>query len=372
VTGFGGPPAHITLLRALCVKKQGWLQAQEFEDGIAATSLLPGPTSTQLAIFCAWRLRGWRGALLGGTCFILPGLIAIIALAALFLTKDAPRWVLGIAAGAGAGVPAVAISAALGLLPASWQRVSGEKARQARWLAYLAAGVVSGAAAGQYLAFALLACGLIETAVRHRGLISRRAAGRGSRIAGVFPLAAAVPAAGGLAALIWVALKAGALSFGGGFVIIPLMQHDAVSSYHWMTTAQFLNAVALGQVTPGPVVQTVAVVGYAAWGLRGSLLAAVVAFAPSFAFVIAGAPHFDRLRRSALAQAFLTGAGACAIGGIAGVAVPLAVGLAHLWQVAVTALAAGWLLVLRRGVVFALLGCGVLGVIAALAHAPVG
>ena len=92
-------------------------------------------------------------------------------------------------------------------------------------------------------------------------------------------------ALGGIGALAWVAFKVGALSYGGGFVIVPLMQHDAVSTYHWMTGAQFLDAVALGQVTPGPVVLTVAVVGYAAAGIAGGLLAAVVAFAPSFIFV---------------------------------------------------------------------------------------
>ena len=115
--------------------------------------------------------------------------------------------------------------------------------------------------------------------------------------------------AGVVGSLAWVAVKVGALSFGGGYVIIPLMQHDAVHTYHWMTTAQFLSAVALGQVTPGPVVQTVAVVGYAAAGLTGGLLAALIAFAPSFAFVLAGGRHFDQFRRSARARAFLAGSG---------------------------------------------------------------
>src|SRR6266496_4989366 len=111
-----------------------------------------------------------------------------------------------------------------------------------------------------------------------------------------------MPATGGLAALAWVAFKVGALSYGGGFVIIPLMQGDAVRHYHWMTNAQFLDAVALGQVTPGPVVQTVAVVGYAASGVGGGLLAALIAFLPSFVFVLAGGPHFGRLRSSVRAQ----------------------------------------------------------------------
>src|SRR5262249_36882196 len=128
-------------------------------------------------------------------------------------------------------------------------------------------------------------------------------------------------AVGGVGALAWVAFKVGALSYGGGFGIIPLMPPHAVEAYHWMTNAHFLNAVALGQVTPGPVVQTVAVVGYAAAGVGGGLLASLIAFAPSFVFVLAGGHQFDRLRRSASVQAFLTGAGPAAIGAIAGSAI---------------------------------------------------
>ena len=111
ILGFGGPPTHIAMLRQLCVTERGWLTAAEFEDGIAATNLLPGPASTQLAIFCAWRLAGTVGALVGGVCFIVPGLIVIVALASLFLAAHPPLWVLGAAAGAGAAVPAVAVHA---------------------------------------------------------------------------------------------------------------------------------------------------------------------------------------------------------------------------------------------------------------------
>ncbi len=118
---------------------------------------------------------------------------------------------------------------------------------------------------------------------------------------------AAAAVSGGPLALAWVAFKVGALSYGGGFVIIPLMQHDAVDTCHWMSDGQFLNAVALGQITPGPVVQTVAVVGYAAAGIGGGLLAALVAFAPSFSFILIGAERFDRLRANRGVLAFLDG-----------------------------------------------------------------
>ncbi|MBW4721928.1 chromate efflux transporter [Saccharothrix obliqua] len=352
--GFGGPPTHIALLRDLCVTRRKWLDEAEFEDGVAACNLLPGPASTQLAILCAWRLRGAPGAVVGGFCFIVPGLVLILLLAALFLADDPPAWVLGAAAGAGAAVPAVALHAARDLIPGSWRRVAG--AARVRWCAYLAAGAVAAALTGPWLVLVLVVAGLVEVGLR---------APSGRRTA--WPVVLALPAAsGGLLAVAWVAAKVGALSYGGGFVIIPMMREDAVLTYGWMTDTQFLNAVALGQITPGPVVQTVAVVGYAAAGLGGGLLAAAVAFAPSFAFVIFGGSRLELLRRNKTAQAFLTGAGAAAVGAIAGSAVPLAWSLHVPWQFALLAAALVWLLVLRRGVVTALLVSGVAGAVIAV------
>ena len=353
--GFGGPPTHIALLRELCVRKRGWLTEQDFEDAIAACNLLPGPASTQLAIYCAWRLRGRLGGLVGGVAFIVPGLTLIVGLAAVSLASAPPRWVLGAGAGAGAAVAAVAVRAGASLVPGSRARVAA--AGRLRWIAYAVAGAAAAALGGPWVILVLLVCGAIELLIQ-----------RGSTAA-FLPLFAAAPA-GGLLALVWVAFKVGALSYGGGFVIVPLMQADAVTHYHWMTAAQFLNAVALGQVTPGPVVQTVAVVGYAARGIGGALLAALVAFTPSFAFVLVGGDRFDRIRRDARARAFLDGAGPAAIGAIVGAAVPLARALHENWQFGVLAAAAVVLLLLRRSIVITLLLAGAVGIIAALAGAP--
>ncbi len=363
--GFGGPPAHIALFRKLCVEDRAWLTADDFEDGIAATNLLPGPASTQLGIYCAWRLRGRLGAVVGGISFILPGLIIILTLSALFLSAHPPLWVLGAAAGAGAAVPAVALNAAFGLLPASWNRSGTGRAGKVRWIAYFLAGGISAATIGPFLVLVLIGCGVTEIVIR----IPRPDRGRPGAPA-LLPTTVLPVVTGGVAALCWVAFKVGALSYGGGFVIIPLMQQDVVVTYHWMSGAQFLNAVALGQVTPGPVVQTVAVVGYAASGVWGGVLAAAVAFAPSFVFVIAGAGHFDRLRADGRIQAFFLGAGSAVVGAIAGSSIPLGLEMSHLWQLGVTALAAIWLLALRRGVVAALIGAGALGVVAVLVGAP--
>jgi chromate transporter len=360
VIGFGGPPTHIALLRKLCVQERQWMAAEEFQDAIATVNLLPGPASTQLAIYCAWRLRGTVGALLGGTCFILPGFVLITALAALFLEHHPPLWVLGAAAGAGAAVPAVALFAASRLATPWAEFLRKPRSERARKLLYGVAGAACAATLGTFVVVVLVVCGLIE--VMARADVRRSGSSRA-----IAPLAIAHAAGvGGVGALAWVALKVGALSYGGGFVIIPLMQHDVVSTYHWMTSAQFLNAVALGQVTPGPVVLTVAVVGYAAAGLGGAALASLLAFSPSFLFVLFGAPHFERIRGSVTATSFLAGAGPAVIGAIAGSAVALGLSLHQWWQVGVLAGALLWLLGLRRGVVSGLLVAGAIGVILAL------
>jgi chromate transporter len=365
--GFGGPPAHIALLRELCVERRGWIAARDFEDAIAAVNLLPGPASTQLSVYCAHRVGGRLGALVGGLCFIVPGLVLILALSAAFLADDPPRWLRGAGAGAGAAVAAVAVKAGADLVRPSWARVRGRA--RVPLIAYIAAGAAAAATLGPWLVLVLLGCGAVSLGLA-RASGTHRGAAAGVAPAGPAALLAAVAATGGLGALCWTALKVGALSYGGGFVIIPLMQADAVGSHHWMTDAQFLNAVALGQVTPGPVVHTVAVVGYAVAGVGGGLLAALVAFAPSFVFVLGGADRFHDLLRDTRARAFIDGAAPAALGAILGSAIPLAGALREPWQVVVLAGAAVALLALRLGVVSTLVAAGVAGIVVALAGGP--
>jgi chromate transporter len=396
VTGFGGPPAHIALLRKLVVDREGWMDHHAFEDANAACSLLPGPSSTQLAIFCAYRVAGWPGAIVGGLGFIVPAVVLVLALSVVFLSGSPPDWIRGAGAGAGAAVAAVAVRAGLDLLGPSLARARHEGGAVVRWAVYGLAGGVAAATIGPLLVLVLLGCGLLE-------LLIRRASGEGA-MAMLLPLAllrpgarsgllrsvadlpgaatlsrlvelpAAVPlavvATGSVADLAWTAFKVGGLAFGGGFVIVPLMQGDAVHVYHWMSNTEFLNAVALGQVTPGPVVATVAAVGYGAYGIGGGLLAALVAFLPSFSFILLGGGRFERLRGNPLARGFLAGAGPAAIGAILGSAVPLAGALSCRWQFAVLALAAIALLGARRGVVLVLLTAGALGAAVALAGGP--
>lgn len=341
--GFGGPPAHVALLRELCVQRRGWLSAREFEDANAACGLLPGPASTQLAIFCARRAGGVPGALAGGLAFILPGLVALVVLAAVALADDPPAWIRAVGAGAGAVVVAVVVQAGIELAKSS--------VRTARSVVYVAVGAAAAILSGVGVVAAILLCGAAELA-------------RWRRPAGPARHLATLPA------VAWLAFKVGGLAYGGGFVIVPLMQADAVDAYGWMTRTEFLDAVAYGQLTPGPVVQTVAAVGYAAAGPGGALLAAFAVFAPSFGLVLLGYRRFERLRESPAARAFLDGAGPAAVGAILGAAVPLAGAVQESWQYVVLALGALALALGRPAVV--VLAFGALAGLLALAFgAPV-
>lgn len=357
LVGFGGPPAHVALLRELCVDRRRWIDGREFEDANAACGLLPGPASTQLAIYCAHRAGGPLAGVLGGLAFVLPGLAMILVLAATALAGGAPAWILAIGAGAGAAVVPVVAQAGITLCRGSLAGLRGP--RLARAIAYLAVGAVAVLLAGWGVVVALVACGAAELAIRRAGPHARAAA--------VHAWPVVFAAASQLAPLSWTALKVGLLSYGGGFVIIPLMQGDAVDVHGWMSNAEFLNAVAFGQLTPGPVTHTVAVVGWAAGGLGGALLASLVAFLPSFLLVFAFAPRFHALRSSAAARGFLDGAGPAAIGAILGAALLLLDGVDDAWQWALLALAAAALALGRRPIEV-LLG----GLVAGLALWAVG
>jgi chromate transporter len=320
VLGFGGPPAHVALLRDLTVKRREWIDAREFEDAFATCSLLPGPASTQMAIFTAQRVAGRVGALVGGLAFIVPGLIAVLVIAAVALGNEPPAAVAGFGAGAAAAVVAVVVQAGLALIDPR------------RGLVYVIAGALGAIFAGPAVVAVLLLCGLAQL-------------GRHTLQSTVWP------------ALIWLAFKVGALSYGGGYVIIPLMRDDASA---WMSEQAFANAVAYGQITPGPVTHTVALVGYAASSLPGALVAAAVAFAPSFAMVMLGAPHFGRLRTSTHVRAFLDGAGPAAAGAILGAAVPLLQSVEHTWQWVI--LAAASIALFRVAPIWVLVCGGLAGV----------
>ena len=229
--GFGGPPAHVALLRDLTVDRREWIDPREFEDAFAACNLLPGPASTQMSIYCAQRVAGRAGAIVGGLAFILPGLARLLVIAARRARRRAAgrrRRVRGGRGGGGRGRGRPGRAEAD--RPAPRPRLRGRRRARRR--------------------------------ARRRRTWSRSCCCAGwSSSAGTSCRRAVWPA------LIWLAVKVGALSYGGGYVIIPLMYGDAVEAHGWMSEQAFANAVAYGQITPGPVTHTVALVGYAAGGL---------------------------------------------------------------------------------------------------------
>ena len=344
---FGGPPAHVLLLREVVVERRGWIDAREFDDANAACQLLPGPASTQLAIYCARRVGGLRGAVIGGLGFIVPGLLLTLVIAAIALGDEPPDWIVGVGAGAAAAVVVVVLHAGLVL-----GRSTLRGRHDLRGPAYLLAGLAATVLAGPYVVAVLLAAGFLELAWRRRAALGLNA----------WPLA--VTGAAAIPGLSWMALKVGALSYGGGFVIVPLMQGDALAR-DWLSEAQFANAVAYGQITPGPVTHTIALIGWGAAGLPGALLASAIAFAPSFLFVMLGGDHFEAIRERPGPRAFLDGAGPAAIGAILGAAVPLLAALEDWWQLAVLA-GAALVLLLGRGPLWALGGGAAAGLVSAL------
>ena len=312
------------------------MDARAFEDANAACSL-PRARLAQLAIFCAYRVGagGRSDRRLGLSCRRSSGAGALGA-----LLSSAPPVGTGAGAGAGAAVAAVAVRAG-GLIRPSYEHAMAGHGHRLRWLATWWPVSRRRSRPGRTW------CRCWWPAAFSKFFVGPGPAGTRLR-AGARALLTGAASTGGIGALAWTAFKVGALSFGGGFVIIPLMQGDAVDVYHWMTDAQFLNAVALGQVTPGPVVATVTAVGYAAHGVGGALLAAAVAFAPSFSFVLLGGGRFERLRGNDRARGFLDGAGPAAIGAILGSSVTLAGALSENWQIGVLAGAAVALLSRKR------------------------
>jgi len=351
ILGVGGPQAHTALLREMMVEREQWLSSREFQDAVAATSLLPGPASTQLAIFCARAVAGVKGAIVGGLAFIVPGFVLIVLLAELFLAHGRNDAVRGASAGVAAAVVVVIVVAGIGFARGF---ADAQGALLVRSVLYAVAGAAATVSLGPWVLAVLLGSGIVEVALRLRKPAALVWLGSTAK----------------LGPLVWTAFKVGGLSFGGGLVIIPLMQHDVVTSHHWLTDRQFADAVALGQLTPGPVVLTVSVVGYAVAGVAGAALAAAVAFAPSFAFVLAGAPYFRQLRERPGPRAFLDGAGPAAVGAIFGAAALLAPQAWKEWWQPLVVLAAVVAALLGRSSFFVLVLGLALGLLAAAAGLP--
>ena len=348
-TAFGGPAAHIALMRREFVERRGWLTEADFLDLVGASNLIPGPGSTEVAIFIGLRRAGWIGLLLAGVCFILPAALLVTALAWAYVRfGHLPQ-----AAGVFYGVKPVII-AVVG--QALW--MLGRTALRTRLLRAVGAATTVLAFLGVPPLALLFGTGAVLGVrgwVRDEPTRSARpllALATVAAILIVMPLllAAVQPPASrsvGLAALLLVFAKIGSVVFGSGYVLLAFLRADLVTRLHWLTTAQLLDSVAVGQFTPGPVFTTATFIGYVVAGPWGALAATLGIFLPAFLFVALSGPLLPRVRQSPTARAFLDGVNAASLALMAFVTWQLALAaLVDAVTVAVAALST--LLLLRR------------------------
>lgn len=298
-TAFGGPAAHIAMMEDEVVRRRGWLTRDEFLDYLGATNLIPGPNSTELAIHIGYARAGWRGLLVAGASFILPAALIVTALAAGYVAYGTLPQVEGVLYGVKPVVIAVVAQALWGL---------GRSAVKTTSLALLAVAAVMGVVAGLDEIVVLVAaggvCALVRAAppARHHSIVPVVAT-----VTTVSTGAAAVAVPFGLWPLLLVFTKVGAILFGSGYVLLAFLRADLVQRLGWLTERQLLDAVAVGQITPGPVFTTATFIGYILGGPAGAAIATVGIFLPAFVYVALSAAIVPRLRRSPAAGAVLDG-----------------------------------------------------------------
>lgn len=352
-TAFGGPAAHIAMMEDEVVRRRGWLTRERFLDLVGATNLIPGPNSTELAIHIGRDRCGWRGLLVAGACFIAPAAIIVAAIAWAYVRFGALPEVSGVLYGIKPVIIAVVLQALWGL---------GRTAIKTASLGLLAAAAVAASLLGVHeLAVLAAAGGLVAVG---RGLLRMRGA------SGWLPLpllgagTSAAASAVTLPSLFGVFLKIGAVLFGSGYVLVAFLRADLVERLHWLTESQLLDAVAVGQVTPGPVFTTATFVGYLLGGASGAAAATVGIFLPAFVFVAISAPFVPRLRASKLASAVLDGINVASLALMAAVTLELGrSALVDLPTIAIGGLATLLLIRFRVSSTWLVLGGGALGAI---------
>jgi len=342
--GFGGPQAHMALLRSELVEGRHWSTAEQFDEGLVLCEALPGPASSQMAIYLGWLQRGWRGGLVSGICFLLPGLLIVLLLSELWRSGQSSEFFTTALATVQPVMAAIIWTFAWKLL----------RDRRERWQRKTALAVGIGVLLNAVLALPLpaglllLVAGMarvrLQPANRDNPADDSKQQNKLSGLLIPLPLAMApwaMTAPGLLAQIFGLFFKTGLLVFGGGLVIIPLLEQQVVQQ-GWLSAGQFLDGVTIGQITPGPVVLTGAFVGYqagwvqggAAMAVTGALVATAGLFAPSFGMILIATPLLQRLGGQPRVRGFLDGV----LAGVAGAMAAAALSLS------IAALQGGWLM----------------------------
>jgi chromate transporter len=308
--GFGGPIALTGYMQRDLVERRRWVSEQEYKEGLSLAQLAPGPLAAQLAIYLGWVRAGVVGATLVGLAFVAPSLIMVLGLSALYVRFGGLPWMQGVFYGVGAAVIAIIAQSARKLTRLTLGR------DRLLWFVFGCSALVTAWTESEiFLLF--VASGVLTLLVRESFLRSP-----------TMPLILLVPgslwnwmeigSAPLLARLFAYFGEASMLVFGSGLAIVPFLHQGVVQQFHWLTERQFLDAVAVSMITPGPVVITVAFIGYLVAGLSGSLVAAVGMFLPTYLVVVLAAPHYRRFANNLRVRAFVDGVTAAATGAITG------------------------------------------------------
>ena len=318
--GFGGPIALAGHMQKDLVEERKWVTNQDYSEGLAFSQLSPGPLAAQLAMYLGWVRAGTLGATLTGAVFVLPSFLMVLALAAVYVHYGQLAWIQGVFYGIGAAVIAIIARSAYKLIRSTL------KNDRLLWTLFSAMAITTAWKESE-IVWLFLLCGLIAMILKARPRI---------RMAPGVTAITAIPDVGNflsslseehggshatlLSSLFLFFLKAGAFVFGSGLAIVPFLYGGVVGQFHWLTERQFVDAVAVAMITPGPVVITAGFVGYLVAGVAGAAVAAIAVFVPPYLIVIAGAPYYRRFAKNLQVKAFVRGVTAAAVGAIAGAA----------------------------------------------------
>jgi chromate transporter len=314
--GFGGPIALCGYMQRDLVEQRRWISPEDYKQGLALAQLAPGPLAAQLAIYLGWVRARVLGATLVALAFVLPSFVMVLALSALYVRYGGLSWMQGAFYGIGAAVIAI-------IGRSVWKLVKMTLARDTLlWAIFLGAAFITAWTESE-IAWVFVAGGVLRLVVR--GLPARRSGPAAAVVAPLWLLSGLHGAATGdvLWRIWWFFAEAGAFVFGSGLAIVPFLYGGVVDRYHWLTERQFLDAVAVAMITPGPVVITTAFIGYLVAGPLGGTVAALGVFLPCYLFVIVPAPYFRRVAGNVTVKAFVDGVTAAATGAIAGAAIVL-------------------------------------------------
>ena len=317
--GFGGPIALAGHMQKDLVEERNWVSKQDYLEGLAFSQLSPGPLAAQLAMYLGWLRAGIIGATAVGIAFILPSFLMVLVLAALYVHYGSLPWIQGMFYGIGAAVIAIIVRSAIKLV----RTTVGKD-----WLLWsiFAALAITTAWTKSEIIWLFILCGFIAMVIKAPPRLPAQATplmflgGLNPFLTGIHGLATATT----VVALFLFFLKAGAFVFGSGLAIVPFLYGGVVVKFHWLTERQFVDAVAVAMITPGPVVITAGFIGYLVAGPLGAVAAAWAVFAPPYLIVLVGAPYYRRFAQNVQVKAFVQGVTAAAVGAIAGAAYILA------------------------------------------------